>query len=238
MRIKFILAFTWFYGWSNLKRGPAYVVSYLSLPFSLLLLVYFLSHGSLLRYGILGGLISVIASNSISMVGDSAFLRLELKIQELLVASDIGPLDYMLGLVLGDMLFSLPGVAIYVFLALYLHLLDLEGWAVTVFSLVMMTLSTSSLALYASSLIRHVRHSWGLATLLSILFTVIPPVFYPASELPLLLRYVMLFSPVTPASLIIQGTHGILLTSSYVLLVAETFLFLTLAVRGMRWVET
>jgi ABC-2 type transport system permease protein len=59
-RSNFVLAFAWFYGYSNIRRAPIYILAYLSLPLSLLFFIYIISKGELLAYGIVGGLISVI----------------------------------------------------------------------------------------------------------------------------------------------------------------------------------
>jgi len=109
MRKDFIIAFIKFYGVSSLKRGYIYVLSYLVVPFSELFLIYMISKGAFLNFAIIGGLITVVAGNGLTFIGDFAFLRLEVKIQDLLVASEISVNDYVLALMFSNLVFPSPG---------------------------------------------------------------------------------------------------------------------------------
>ena len=86
-RLRFVAAFTWFYGYSSMRRGPWFVLSYLSLPLSLLFFIYVISHGQYLDYGILGGLLGIMSGNALTSIGDFVFLKTQLKLQDLLVAT-------------------------------------------------------------------------------------------------------------------------------------------------------
>ncbi|MEM3213559.1 MAG: ABC transporter permease, partial [Metallosphaera sp.] len=56
-------------------------------PLSILFLVYVLSRGLLLPYAVVGGLISVIVTNSIISLSDVVMLRKEMKLHDMLVAT-------------------------------------------------------------------------------------------------------------------------------------------------------
>lgn len=239
MRIRFIVTFAWFYGWSSLKRGPTYIISYLSLPLSLLFLVYVLSQGRLVSYSILGGLISVIASNSLSSIGDFAFMRLELRLQDLLVATEVGPMDYMAGLMLGNLLFSSPGVLVYLLMGYLIGLIKSFTLPLLMGVLLLVLISTSSLSMVLASRLKHTRHSWGLAGLLSIAFTVIPPMYYPYDVLPRPILYALMLSPPTPGAVILQSYYGLAPGELWpgLVLVGETVAFLLMARYFTRWRE-
>ncbi|WP_256201965.1 hypothetical protein [Sulfuracidifex metallicus] len=91
------------------------MLGYLASPLALLFLIYIVSRGALLDYAIIGGLLSVVAENGLISLTDFAFLRMELHLQDLLVTTEIGPQEYILGLVLSNLVFSLPGIILYVF---------------------------------------------------------------------------------------------------------------------------
>ncbi|MEM0165293.1 MAG: ABC transporter permease, partial [Saccharolobus sp.] len=45
LKTKFLLAFTIFYGYSSIRRGFIYVLTYLSIPIAELFLIYIITHG-------------------------------------------------------------------------------------------------------------------------------------------------------------------------------------------------
>jgi|BEDMetMinimDraft_1075159.scaffolds.fasta_scaffold00033_13 ABC-2 type transport system permease protein len=240
-RTRFIASLAWFYGYSALKRGPVYVLSYMVSPLSLLFLIYVISKGALIQYAVLGGLLATIVGNSLTSIGDFAFLRLEIKLQDLVVATQVNSLDYLLGLTLGNLIFSVPGVATYVALGEVYHMFTLLNSLWTLFSILLIMISSSSLSFLIASLLKHVRYAWGLAGFLSVAFTIIPPLYYPASVLSPSLIYPLMLAPSTPAALILQSQFG-LWNGSYitplVVLVVETLVYSALAIKFSRWRES
>ncbi|BBD72277.1 daunorubicin ABC transporter ATP-binding protein [Sulfodiicoccus acidiphilus] len=239
-RTRFIAALAWFYGLSALKRGPIYVLSYMVSPLSLLFLIYVISRGTLVQYAVLGGLLGTVVGNSLTSIGDFAFLRLEIKLQDLVVATEAKPLDYLLGLTLGNLLFSAPGILTYIALGeVYRMFTPFNSlWTLLVVALIMM--SSSSLSFLIASALKHVRYAWGLAGFLSVAFTIIPPLYYPASVLSSSMVDALMVIPSTPASLALQSQFG-LWGGSYVLptliLFLEAVVYPVLAVRFSRWRE-
>lgn len=239
MKIKFILAFAWFYGYSGIKRSPIYILAYLSLPLSLLFFIYVISRGQLIDYGILGGLISVIVSNSISIIGDFTFMRLQLRLQDLIVATDAGAIDYIMGLTIGNFIFSLPGLLLYIILGLILHVFNGLQLLIILVILAVLLFSTTSLAITLASLIRHTRNSWGISTFVSLLLTILPPLYYPSSVLPSWALDVLYISPATSAAVFIQGLLRLqdFPVYSLAIFIVESLILLLLPLRVMRWRE-
>jgi hypothetical protein len=91
-----------------MKRGPSYIIASLTTPLSLLFVVYILTSGALVKYAIVGGMITLVASIGIQSAGDATFLRLQLRLQDLYVASRVSPTDYMLALTMSFLAFSIP----------------------------------------------------------------------------------------------------------------------------------
>jgi ABC-2 type transport system permease protein len=234
MRKDFIIAFIKFYGLSSLKRGYIYVLSYLVVPFSELFLIYMISKGAFLNFAIIGGLITVVAGNGLTFIGDFAFLRLEVKIQDLLVASEISVNDYVLA--------SLPGILVYLALGFLFRLLNFNVIPVLAV-LLLLLLVTSGIGFFIGSIIPHIRYSWGLASVLSVLLTILPPVFYPYYLLPQSVFRIVYFIPTTIASLLIQQLTGLislpakLVYQSVVMLIVESTVFYYLSIKYSRWVS-
>ncbi|MHB1507029.1 MAG: ABC transporter permease [Cuniculiplasma sp.] len=248
MNIRFIGTFAWYYGVKIFSRGPSYVIASLATPLSLLFIVYILTAGKILDFAVVGGVISLVGSIGLQSAGDATFMKLQLRVQEMYVASDVSPIDYMLALTMSFLTFSIPGIVVYVILGVSLGLYSLFTIAVMIFLLVLLTLSTSAIAFIISGLVKHVRNVWGIVGILAIIMTVIPPTFYPYTYLnnsSSLLIYVLSISPVTPAAVIAQTLFGLpgipfnawMLEFSFSVLILETVVFFAIAKYLIRWRE-
>jgi len=209
MRVKFsprfVAVFAWFYGWSSVKRGPAWVLSYLAWPLATLFMIYMVSRGRLVDYALLGGVISMVTSNTLSALGDTAFFRLELKLQGLLVAADVSPLEYIAGIGLGNLIYSFPGLVLFIALLAALRIVTTAAqWALLALVLLVLIMGASGLAYLGGSRLSHMRNSWALASFISIFLTMIPPTYYPYTFLPTPALYALMISPATPAAVLLQ----------------------------------
>jgi ABC-2 type transport system permease protein len=241
LKIKFILAFARFYGVAPLVRGIVYVFSYLTVPLAELFLIYMITKGEFVKFAVDGGLITVIASNGLAFIADFAFLRLELKIQDLLVATEISAGDYILALTFSNLIYSSPGILTYVALAIIYHLLNPFNFLPVFITLLILLLNTSAIGFFIGSLISHVRYSWGIGAIAGTLLTILPPVYYPYYLLPHMIFELIYPLPTTLASILIQNFTGLVKTSlmvqSFTVLVVETVVFYYLSIRFSRWVS-
>ncbi len=239
LNLKYILSMGWYYGFSTITRGPSYIVASLSLPLTMLFLVYMLSKGALLPYAIIGGFISMISSNALSSAGDAAFFRLELKIQDLFVATTISSTDYMMGIMLSYLVFSLPGLFIYALIGYIYKIFNPISSAVMLFSIACMIVATTSISFIIAGFLSHIRNVWGIISIISIVLTIVPPIFYPYSYLPKYAIYLLSISPATPASILMQGVIGLqpLQLPMAAVLLFETIFYFLLAKRFMHWRE-
>lgn len=239
MNLKFILYFAWYYGFYIIKRGPSYLIASLSLPLTLLFMVTILSHGALVSFALIGGFVSIVASNCINGAADAAFFRLQIKIQDLFVPTRITPDDYMMGLTFSYIVFSLPGIILYALLGIYWNIFTPTSAIPIVLILIAVTLSVSNIAFIIAGLLKHIRNVWGITAVLSIVMTVLPPTFYPYTYLPKAALYVLSISPVTPAAVLLQGFLGLepVLWNMLLILIAETIVLILLGRRFIRWRE-
>jgi ABC-2 type transport system permease protein len=244
MNIKFIASLTYSYGITAIARGPSYLIAELALPLSLLFMVGILSQGSLVVYAIIGGFIALIASNSLSSAGDAAFWRIQLRMQDLFVTTKITRIDYMMALTLSYFFGSLPGIALYFVIGMAYHIFTLMSLLVLVCLMALVTIATSSIAFIVAGMVKHVRNIWGIASILSIAMTLLPPTFYPYTSLPNYALYVLSISPVTPAAILAQSAFGLIKPLNYALiyemaalLLLETIVFFALAKHFTVWRE-
>ncbi|MEM0128141.1 MAG: ABC transporter permease [Thermoplasmatales archaeon] len=239
MNPKFILYFAWYYGFYVILRGPSYLLASLSLPLTLLFMVYIFSHGALIAFAIAGGPIAIVASNSINGAADAAFFRLQIRIQDLFVATSISSQDYMLALSLSYLVFSLPGIILYAILGAYFKVFTLYSALPIIGVLVLLTLTVSNLSFIIAGLLKHIRNVWGITSILSIIMTVLPPTFYPFPFLPRDALYFLSISPVTPAAVLFQGFVRLepLQVSMIFILLGETVVLTILGRKFIRWRE-
>lgn len=239
MNLKFTFLLAWYYGIRTIARGPSYIVAALSTPLALLFLVYIISGGVLVKYALVGGFIAIVASVALQSSGDAAFFRLQLRIQDLYVASGVSPSDYMMGLTLSYLMFSLPGILLYAILGIIYGLFSVFSVVMLIVVLALLVISTSSISFIISSSIKHLRNIWGIAGILSILMTILPPTYYPYNAIPRVFLYLLSLTPVTPAAVVAQYSFGLsppLYDELYILLV-ETVIFFGLARYLTRWRE-
>lgn len=236
--IRFIFAFSIFYGYSSLKRGSFYLLSSLSFPLSLLFLLYIITKGSYLKYGIVGGVLSLITSVAITEIGDYVLFRKEIKLQDILVATGITPLEYILGISLGNIIFSLPAIIVYIILGVLLASLTLMQMLYLLGISILLMIGLSSFSFLISTYIRYTRYAWGVAGVLSVIFSVIPPLYYPYEVLGNFVYYLL---PIlsTPAGIIAQNIAGLaeFKLDFLILLLLETIIYTILAVKFARWSE-
>lgn len=248
MNLKFILFFSWYYGIKIIVRAPSYIIASLVTPLTLLFVVYVLTQGTLVQYAVVGGMITLIASIGLQSAGDATFMRLQLRIQEMYVASEVTPIDYMLSMTLSFLAFSIPGIVVYAFLGAYYHLYDIITALYMIFLIVILILSTSAISFIISSMVNHVRNIWGITSILSIVMTVIPPTFYPYTFLDgkignYGLIYAMSLSPATPAAVSAQMVFGLepwnngLFTAMFLVMILETAVYFAIAKYLTRWRE-
>ncbi len=236
LNLKFIIAFAMFYGYTYLKRGFVYVFSYLAEPLALMFLLYMINH-RYLPYGVLGGLVTMIMGISINSIGDYVYLRNEIKLQDLLVASQVGPTDYILGLTFANLIFSSPGIFGYIVLNLALRVVNIVSLVFIILLSLLLLFTGSFLAFMIASFIPQTRYSWGVATILFIALTILPPVYYPYTLLPTNVIYALSIIPTTPTSIIAQGLAGLQeLNIKYLIpLLVEFIVFYLISVKVSRW---
>ncbi|MFP3229983.1 MAG: ABC transporter permease [Caldisphaera sp.] len=236
---RFVLAFIWFYGYSSIKRGFYYVLSYLALPLSLLFFLYIISKGHLVQYAIIGGIISIITGNALTAIGDTSFFKLELKLQELLIAADVTPIEYLLGMGFGNLLYSLPGLLLYIVLGFVYNLFNLLFLGLIILTSIIVMIAATSLAYMTGSRVSHMRNSWGVGSFLSVILTMLPPLYYPYTYLPKYALLPLMISPATPASILLQKymIKGSMSYSLLLILLLETLIYLFLALKIGKWEE-
>ncbi|MCL4389666.1 hypothetical protein M1397_03630 [Candidatus Marsarchaeota archaeon] len=145
MNLKFISTHAWLTGAGSLRSTWLYMVSSMGFPLSLLFVVGVLSDGTLLPYALAGGMIAVVATNGIGTMADLGMFKFEYMYKDLIVTTKSSPSDYMIGVMLADLFWSLPAITIYFILDVIYNILTPYSFFMTIAVSILVLLSTASL---------------------------------------------------------------------------------------------
>ncbi|MGC8516218.1 MAG: ABC transporter permease [Thermoplasmata archaeon] len=217
------------------------LINTLLAPLSILAVVTFASHGTLLPVAAEGALIMNMVGSGTSMQGDLSHLKNDMRLQGMVVSSPTGPGIYVAGMAISQIVYSLPTlVLLAIFNILFVHLTAIGALILTADMATIFTFAVS-LGFFLSTLSTDIVQSWAFAGILSPILTTIPPVYYPISYIPLPYRYLAYISPTTYAAQIAQSQAGfatlsVLQTAVYwLILIVITLIFTFIAVKRSRW---
>ncbi|MGO8806582.1 MAG: ABC transporter permease [Candidatus Bathyarchaeia archaeon] len=220
---------------------PVVLLSAVIAPFSILIVITFVSHGTLFGTAIEGGLIMTFFSAGISLQSDLSHLKNDFKLQDMIVSSPTSSSIYMLGMTLAEVVYSIPSLAILIALAtIYLHP-SLIQVAILSAALLLIFAISVALGFMLSTFSNDVVQSYAFSRLLSLLFTTLPPVYYPITYVPTFYRYIAYLSPTTYVAEIMQSATGYLsipvnlLIFDWAVLSAVCTVVLFVAYKKTRW---
>jgi ABC-2 type transport system permease protein len=224
-----------------MKNYPIVLLSSVISPFSILIVVTFVTNGNLLGTAIEGGLIMTFFSSGIALQSDLSHLKNDFKLQDMIVSSPTSSRLYMGGMALAEIVYSIPSLAILMVLAgIYLHPSLLQIAILSIVLLLMFAISVF-IGFMLSTFSSDVVQSYAFSRLLSLLFTTLPPVYYPITYVPEPYRYIAYLSPTTYAAEIMHSATGYLnipvsmVILDWIVLLAVCAIILFIAVRKTRW---
>lgn len=231
-----------------LRRNPMSLVFTAISPFSLLFVLFVISNGQYVHFAVAGSLVMALVGYGLALGQDISFYKTEYKIQDVFVASPVSPLTYMMGLALSELLFGLPALTVLAVLVVYFGLVFTVPLVISV-PLVIATVlllwsSMSAMGFFLSSHMLHMRNATQVISFVNVVLAVLPPVFYPVTNLPEWLRYLSYAVPTTHASIMLQQAMGLAppqdwsLSFGFAVQIAYLVGFLVLAKTKAIWRET
>jgi ABC-2 type transport system permease protein len=199
--IAYVTGFLW------LRRNPLSLVFTAVSPFSLLFILFVVSHGQYVQFAVAGSLVMALVGYGLALGQDISLYKIEYKMQDIFVASPVSPIVYMLGLALSELLYGLPALIVLVSLAV-LYSTSIAFLPLLLLNIFLIWGTMSSIGFFLSSHMLHMRNATQLISFVNVVIAVIPPVFYPISSLPEPLQIVAYFVPTTHASLMLQYSMG------------------------------
>ena len=242
-RLRSLLTLVVINGVIPIRTQPLYLVNLLASPLSFLFFLTVVSQGALLRWGITGGLILTMLSAGTGLQSDLTHYRHDLKLQDIVVASPVEAPVYVAGMALSELVYSVPGLAVFVVLFAGEGLASPVSVAVVLGVLLLVWGFATALAFTLATYFEDVRETFMFSPLISLVLTVLPPVYYPLRFLPAWAQVVARFSPTTYAAQLVQGSVGLASVSlasaalDWAVLGGVTAVLFAIAAFKARWKE-
>jgi len=242
-RLRSLLTLVVINGVIPIRTQPLYLVNLLASPLSFLFFLTVVSQGALLRWGITGGLILTMLSAGTGLQSDLTHYRHDLKLQDIVVASPVEAPVYVAGMALSELVYSVPGLAVFVVLFAAEGLASPVSVAVVLGVLLLVWGFATALAFTLATYFEDVRETFMFSPLISLVLTVLPPVYYPLRFLPAWAQVVARFSPTTYAAQLVQGSVGLASVSlasaalDWAVLGGVTAVLFAIAAFKARWKE-
>jgi ABC-2 type transport system permease protein len=240
-RLRALITLVWLNGLIPIRTQPMYLLSLLATPLSFLFFISIVSRGALLAYGVTGGMILMMLSAGTGLQSDLTHYRHDLKFQDVVIASPVEAPVYVAGMALSELVYSLPGVAVFAVLFAINGFATPVSVAVLAGVLVLVWAFACALAFTLATYFQDVRETFMFSPVISLGLTVLPPVYYPISSLPGWAQTAARFSPTTYAANLVQGSVGLVPLSlpeaalDWAVLVGFTVALFLIAAFRARW---
>jgi ABC-2 type transport system permease protein len=226
-----------------IRTTPLYLINTVASPLSFLFFIFIVSRGSYLDYGITGGMVLTMLTVGTGLQSDLTHYRHDLKFQDIVVASPVEAPVYVTGMALSELVYSLPALGVFVALFVAWGHPTVMNLAVIAGVLVLVWGFASALAFTLATYFQDVRETFLFSPMISLVLTVLPPVYYPISALPAWAQTAAHISPTTYAASLVQGACGLAPLSfsgavlDWAVLAAFTAALFLVAALKARWKE-
>ncbi len=175
------------------------------------------------------------------VLNEAAYIRIDHKLNELYHASPMSPESYFLGMSLGILVAYTPPLVVLFGILEFLHPMSAASIGVLVLALLALWAFSASLGYFISTLFKDMKTIWPYSSLLTNLFGIVPPVFFPLSVLTVHYPWAWvpaLLVPTSSATALVEATAGMEILSTTQLLVGGASLALEaclMLVFGIFW---
>jgi len=242
--LRTIVALSYYIGVLPMIRIPTLLPFVFSTPFTILFILFVTGRGDTIIYGIAGAVTMTVSQQGLFLGADLTNLRIEHKFQSVVVASPVSPLTYMFAVATSELAFAAPALVILFAILPYFASEVTTGTFLQVLIAVFLTwITTSSIGFFLSTYVLNTRTAFLTVAFISIILSVLPPVFYPLQIIPDRLRWLAEIVPTAHSWVLSQSAIGIPTSSaqimlSWLALPAFALVFLLLALFKAKWTET
>jgi ABC-2 type transport system permease protein len=177
-------------------------------PGALLIFVAVLAPG-LIAVTLIGSLVYSMFLIGQRVLNEAAYIRIDHKLNELYHASPLSPEGYFIGIAGGMLVAYLPPSLVVLAVLEILHPLSLSAWLVLAGCLLAVWAVSSTIGYVVSTLFKDMKTIWPYSALLTNLFGIVPPVFYPLRLVAIDWRPVVLLLPTSAAAALVNNAAGL-----------------------------
>src|SRR2546428_512258 len=143
------------------------------------------------------------------VLNEAAYIRIDHKLNELYHASPLSPEAYFVGIAGGMLVAYLPPSVFVLAILEILHPLSIVAWLVLAACLLAVSAVSSTIGYVVSTLFKDMKTIWPYSALLTNLFGIVPPVFYPIRFVPTEWRWVVLLLPTRGGAAVVHSVAGL-----------------------------
>src|SRR5207245_8392887 len=143
------------------------------------------------------------------VLNEAAYIRIDHKLNELYHASPLSPEGYFVGIAGGMLVAYLPPSLVLVVILEILHPLGVIAGLALVAALLGVWAVSATIGYVVSTLFKDMKTIWPYSALLTNLFGIVPPVFYPIRFVPIEWRPVVLLLPTSGAAVLVNSAAGL-----------------------------
>lgn len=238
-----VLAPWGYIGWRWIWRSPAAAIVPLLQPFFFLYFLHLIAPPAYFPLQVAGAMLFSTQNIGSWCLADSAVFRIELRLQDIFVASPHDKVRYLVGVAFSNLIPAAPALIALGIILASLTPISITGWLVLVACILTIWVLYSAIGIAVSSRLRSQREVWPVGNLIFTLLGILSPLYYPLSILPPLWRELAQLLPATYAALLVQGSLGLgsagptNLGMDAGLLIVSTAIGLVLAWRLYQWRE-
>jgi ABC-2 type transport system permease protein len=143
------------------------------------------------------------------VLNEAAYIRIDHKLNELYHASPLSPEGYFVGIAGGMLIAYLPPSLVILAILEIVHPLNALAVVALAACLLAVWAFSATIGYVVSTLFKDMKTIWPYSALLTNLFGVVPPVFYPFSKVPLEWRSLVLLLPTSAAAVLVDSAAGL-----------------------------
>ncbi|HLE55067.1 MAG TPA: ABC transporter permease [Thermoplasmata archaeon] len=230
-------------GWRWVSRNPVATIVPILLPFMFLYFLWRISDPRYFPLEVVGAMLFTTQNIGSWCLSDSAYWRIEQRLQDLFVASPMGKVRYLFGIAFSNLIPAAPALAILAVILAWVTPVSLFGWLMLLAAILVIWVTFSAIGLAVSSRLVSPREVWPVGNLIFTTLGIISPLYYPITILPPVWQGVARFLPATYAALLVQDALGLRsavpgeMALDAVLLLVSAVVGIGLALRLYRWRE-
>jgi ABC-2 type transport system permease protein len=242
-QLRAVVSLAYYIGVLPMLRIPTLLPFVFSTPFTILFILFVTGRGAAVVYGVAGAITMTVSQQGLFLGADLTNLKIEHKFQSIVVASPVTSFTYMFSVALAELAFAVPPLVILLVIASHFAATVSAETVLQITAVVVMTwMTTSSIGFFLSTYVLNTRTAFLTVAFISIILSVLPPVFYPLQVIPAKFRWLAQLVPTTHSSVLIQSAVGLpsnstQITTSWLALPLFTVAFLAIALFKARWRE-